>query len=386
MGRVCISKGPAACYIESMLDLVGSLEKNLQPISEVADEVVNRVLAGGNLYSTEDGGGFVSELGGRAGGIMMVKRLEDPAAVKQGDAVLATTLDLKREEQGKLLWDLIEKGVFVVLFGSEESPLKAKVNRLIPTFMPLGTAPQVQIGDAGKKICPGATVADIAAGWAFAGEFIGACTRRGKMPTMYQSVYVPNSKVWNPKYSGQAFHDDFDIVPLAPTSVGRTYLADIRRCFEGIKNTQLSLFEHAGQFGAQALKSGHKVWYDFNGHHLHDQVGLPGDPGLLTVADREDPSLAAEDVFLWVGYYDRPDPQLEIVQKAGCKAIWITGARSVNPVSLAPDRVVIDPYWGFGDASVAIPGYDIRVLPPSGVVQTACLWMVVGEMAKALAD
>jgi uncharacterized phosphosugar-binding protein len=368
-----------------MLDLVDNVEKNLQPISEVADEVANRLVNGGSLYSTEDGGGFVSELGGRAGGIMMLKRLQDAAEIRQGDAVLATTLDLEREEQGKLLWDLIEKGVLVVLFGSEESPLKAKVNRLIPTFMPVGTAPQVQICGAEEPICPGATVADITAGWAFAGELIAACTRLGKMPTMYQSVYIPNSKVWNPKYSGQAFHDDFDIAPLAPTAVGRTYLADIRRCFEGIRNTQLSLFEQAGQFGAEALKAGNKVWYFYNGHHLHDQVGLPGDPGLLTEGDRDNPTVATGDVYFWVGYYDRPDPQLEIVEKAGCKAVWITGARSVNPIPLAADRIVIDPYWGFGDASVAIPGYDIRILPPSGVVQTACLWMVVGEMAKALA-
>jgi hypothetical protein len=134
------------------------------------------------------------------------------------------------------------------------------------------------------------------------------------------------------------------------------------------------------------LAAGNVVWYHFNGHHLRDQIGLPGDPGLLTMGDRDEPAAVCDDVFLWVGYYDRPVEQLEFVEGAACRAIWICGARPVDPIPLAEGRVVIDPYWSFGDAAVAIPGYEIRILPPSGVIQTACLWMVVGEMAQALAE
>ena len=37
--------------------------------------------------------------------------------------------------------------------------------------------------------------------------------------------------------------------------------------------------------------------------------------------------------------------------------------------------------WPFGDALVDVPGYDISILPPSGVVQAAAYWMLVAETA-----
>ena len=117
---------------------------------------------------------------------------------------------------------------------------------------------------------------------------------------------------------------------------------------------------------------------------IHGPAGAYVD-AMLGMGDRENPAVGADDVYLWVGYYDRPVENLGLVEGVGCRAIYICGARPVDPIALRKDRVVIDPYWSFGDGGVAVPGYDIRILPPSGVVQTACLWMVVGEMAQALA-
>jgi len=31
--------------------------------------------------------------------------------------------------------------------------------------------------------------------------------------------------------------------------------------------------------------------------------------------------------------------------------------------------VVIDQHWRIGDCAVEVPGYDIRILPPSGIAQ-----------------
>lgn len=381
-----VKERSAASYIETMLRIVMNVEESLESIAEVAEEAAERVVAGGSLYSTEDGGGFVSEIGGRAGGLMMIKRLEDPSDAQCGDVVLAGTLHLKPEEQAEQFHELVQKGVLVVLFGSSESPLRSEANRFVESFLPLGTAPLIRIGEAEQRICPAATVGNIAAAWAFLGEFVGACTRRGKMPTMYQSVFVPNYEVRNAKYSGQVFHDDFDILPLEARSVGRAYLSDVKRCFEGIRSTQLGLFEAAGKLAAEAIKSGHKAWCSFMGHHLPSQIGLPGDPGLFSIDPKSSGAFAQGDIFLWVGYYHLPQDQLDMVREAGVRSVWVNGAREIHPIGLTPDRIVIDPYWTYVDASVSVPGYDIRILPPSGVVQTACLWMLAGETAQALAE
>ena len=34
-----------------------------------------------------------------------------------------------------------------------------------------------------------------------------------------------------------------------------------------------------------------------------------------------------------------------------------------------------------GDAVVEVPGYDVRVIPTSGVLQTAIFWAIAGGMA-----
>ena len=45
----------------------------------------------------------------------------------------------------------------------------------------------------------------------------------------------------------------------------------------------------------------------------------------------------------------------------------------------APDYM-IRPWWPYGDALVAVPNYDIRILPSSGIVQASIYWAVVGSM------
>ena len=40
----------------------------------------------------------------------------------------------------------------------------------------------------------------------------------------------------------------------------------------------------------------------------------------------------------------------------------------------------IRPHWPYGDSLVSVPGYGIRVLPSSGIVQTAVYWAVQGSI------
>jgi len=46
----------------------------------------------------------------------------------------------------------------------------------------------------------------------------------------------------------------------------------------------------------------------------------------------------------------------------------------------------VDPFWRFGDAVVTVPGYDVKMLPPSGVIQSMMYWMLSGEIAQICVD
>ena len=102
-------------------------------------------------------------------------------------------------------------------------------------------------------------------------------------------------------------------------------------------------------------------------------------------------SLGPDDGVVFVGYFDFPgrlsEPSYwEPLRAVGVPSIWITGGRETRPVTPQAGEIHVDPYWTYGDAAVEIPGYDIMILPPSGVVQTAALWMIIGEIAGALSE
>ena len=74
------------------------------------------------------------------------------------------------------------------------------------------------------------------------------------------------------------------------------------------------------------------------------------------------------------------------LREMGVPSVWITGGRESRPLAPQPGEIHVDPYWTYGDACVEIPGYDVKILPPSGVIQTAALWMIIGEIAGALSQ
>ena len=152
---------------------------------------------------------------------------------------------------------------------------------------------------------------------------------------------------------------------------------------------------------AGVIKAGHKSWVLVLGHNLPYQLGLSGDPGLLDAslffkllnlppAEMPDQILATigpVDGLVYVGGYAFPDFGWdERLYNMGVPFVLVTGGRETNPVTPGPEEIHIDPYWEHGDACVEIPGYDIKILPPSGVIQTAALWMISGEIAGHMAS
>ena len=55
----------------------------------------------------------------------------------------------------------------------------------------------------------------------------------------------------------------------------------------------------------------------------------------------------------------------------------------VTRPAILTDEVYIDQHWAFGDAVVEVPGYDVKILPTSGVISEAVLWMVCAEAFAA---
>lgn len=85
---------------------------------------------------------------------------------------------------------------------------------------------------------------------------------------------------------------------------------------------------------------------------------------------------------LYVGYQFAPQELLEQAKTGGIKLVYLD-VRPAQPPEPASNILYINPAWPLTDGCVTVPGYDIPILPASGVVQAAIYWAIASERAKA---
>jgi hypothetical protein len=79
-------------------------------------------------------------------------------------------------------------------------------------------------------------------------------------------------------------------------------------------------------------------------------------------------ALRQSHLFVWLGYNEIPADLVALVRGAGARAAWMVASDAAPRANTGGD-VIIDEHWRIGDAAVAVPGYDIRILPPSALAQ-----------------
>lgn len=80
-----------------------------------------------------------------------------------------------------------------------------------------------------------------------------------------------------------------------------------------------------------------------------------------------------------------PRERLDKIRAKGARSVWV-GVPMGDDLDYQWLDVFIDPFWRFGDAVVEIPGYDVKIIPPSGVIQSMIYWMLSGEAAQICVD
>jgi hypothetical protein len=186
------------------------------------------------------------------------------------------------------------------------------------------------------------------------------------------------------------FHtsEEFALEPVTAGIKAIEYLSNLNRCFYGILSTEIRKFEETGELCRASLSAGGTVWCECIGHHMPWQRGIDGDPGIMKMVFPEqgekDLSLGESDYYLYNGYYIYPKDNLERARSSGISSSWLLGGREVHSISPFPGEIHIDAYWRYADASLSFPGYDIKVIPASGVIMTATLWALTAEIARGL--
>ena len=381
-------------YLAVLLASVEGLRPRLPVISEAADRVAGRLAAGGRLLLASARPDFTSEGFVRSGGLMLAEEWRPQTRLAPDDTVILGWSGAPPDQELELLRDLRASGALIVGIGpatwaGADSQLGADL--FIESSLPL---PEAVTAPFGGESYPLVSLQNIVVLWAFTGEIVAALTRGGRMPAMYQSVLVAGARDRNARFADSRFHHTHQVPAIPPGQVGGDYLDAIGAILRALIEEEARAIERVGAACAQVLNDGRVIHAGMISHFPVHQHGAPGDPlymRRLGALDGESPSVAelerelqSGDLFFFLGYYRRPTQAYRAARRAGARIVEvITGDGSDDPPQ--PDHV-IRPKWPFGDAVTRVPGYDVEILPSSGIVQAAIYWAVVASIWQALAE
>ena len=384
---------------------------DMPPLLAAASRVAAQLQDGGRLFA---GGSadFVSEAVVRGGGLMIVEAWSAEAGCGPQDAVLVSwTGEEDDATRAELLGSLVRSGAAVVGVGPA-LPLGLPADTPAGSFVHLvaGAPGLERVADALTHPYPLTSLQSVATLWVFTAELVGALTRLGLMPCVYQSVLVDGARRRNDAHqqaSGGRFEpNDHRVPPQPPESLGAAFVADLTQRLGELGSTAASPIAAAATACAAARAKGGTLHAYLIGHFPVHQSGRPGDPGVLAVLEDgrhgELPSeeelqtkLRAGNAFLHFGYYRRPRACYERCREAGVEVAFesiATGGAALSELSADTGevtRAVPEEGWGadepeptvsidcrfpLGDGVVSVQGHDVAMCPVSALLQAVVFW------------
>lgn len=343
-------------YLARAAKVLEACRADIPSMQAAVEAAAGRLASGGKLWATGNPA-LISEMTGRAGGIMMIRGLGD-ATPAGGDVVLYFP------DPGSVL----PKGpAYGVSFG-------------VPGE---NTAPCFNSHAAEYGLSP--TLAQAIPAWIFTGELVAALTRRGKMPVIYETIgaYAGNARIVQYKNGETAFHDDRNVPATAFGVIGNRFVDTICGMLRRVELEERANIERAGSWAREARAGKKQLFMYSMGHLFPDEVGKT-DIGTVyrsAVWNAGFRCAKPEDVYhpgdlvVLIGYQHPPADLLRKARPAGAKAVYT--ALFADRDSVRDSGVLwIDPMWNWPDACVSLEGYDVPLLPASGIVNGAIAWEI----------
>lgn len=365
----CFIAGVPAIADMSSESYLVRVDRSLERVSadvdrmrEVAKDAADRLIDGGTLYAAGQVS-LVSELTGRAGGLMATTNLGDrtPSA---GDVVLYGL-----EDTGGVPERIAQSGALVAAFGDGDTRDGA------PAFS--GYARECGISPS---------LASLAPAWAFTGELIAELAGAGKMPVVFETIGLPGGhpRIYQYQARGAVYHDGSLVIGkgVSDASPGRTFLRKTQSILERVERENRRKLSQVGEWMRDARRAGGTLYLYSMGHFPPYEIQAtkigdvfkPGEwnSGFHNQRLPED-CFGPNDVVIHIGYQHPPNGLFERARPAGAKVVYVD---ILEHRDWKGDAGVlwIDPMWPWADAVVDLPGYDIPMLPPSGIVNGAIAW------------
>lgn len=403
------TQASAQAYYQWITQCVNGIESQLPAITKSAQRAAD-------LYVTKDydiavygGQDFTRELFNRSGGMMQLtlasplpgtaQEVIDRVNLNKYIVLVALREYRWAEDMHRIRQFRKQGNKFVIGFGSEAQLARAQTDGVwFDAQVPNGAAPANGLFNTPltAPLVPTDTIANVALGWTWLAEFVAANTRLGKMPTMYQGYDTgPSAYEREKKYAKVKFHTEIPDV-IEAGRFGQEYLTALRHDLGQIHDLEMDRIRQAAQQAIATRDAGGTLYSYMQGHITMDLYPHPHDPGYFQNFERNwgtmrrDIKLAKGDFVLCLGQsvvFRGPDYEdfADMARKAGAKLVWAFSDFNKEEVdAVAPGELWINTHYERGDATVTMPGYDIKILPTSGVLQGAILWMVNSEMLGIL--
>ena len=381
-------------YLAALLAGVEGLRPRLPAISEAADQIAGRLATDGRLLLASVRPDFTSEGFVRSGGLMLAEEWRPQTRLSPDDTVILGWSGASPNQELELLRDLRASGALIVGIGPASwvgADSQLGTDLFLESAILLSEAVTAPFGGEDYPLI---SLQNLVVLWTFTGEIVAALTRIGRMPAMYQSVLVAGARDRNAQFIGSRFHQTHQVPAIPPGQVGGDYLDAIGEILRALIEEEAGAIERVGAVCAQVLNNGRVIHAGMISHFPVHQHGAPGDPlymRRLGALDGESPSVAElerelqlGDLFFFLGYYRRPTQAYQVARRAGARIVEVITGDGLDGQP-QPDYV-IRPKWPFGDAVTQVPGYDVEILPSSGIVQAAVYWAVVASIWEALAE
>ena len=352
---------PADQYVSRTMKLVSEQRRGVARLTPHAERTGNALLAGGAFWIAGTDKGWVSEATGRAGGPAASMPLPSPEKARKGDVVWLSFSQSSYESDLKTAQALEDRGCIVTAFGPRPPRGRTQFNHLLDSLTKWQEDERL------------ALMGNVLSLWSLTAEVANYTARQGKTLVMLQSAVVPGANERNAKYRKITFHEgDVSMQPVKAGVLASAYLDFVSTMMGGIRDHEMTkLLSVAAEVRAGARES-RPACISVIGHMMPDVLER-GDKLFRIVRGGSNRQGLAEDLrqsrlFVWLGYTRVSDNVVETVRSASVKAVWILASDAKPAFELAGD-VVIDQNWKTGDAAVEVPGYDVRILPPSAVAQ-----------------
>ncbi len=361
-----VAATPVESYVRRVQKLIAQHRRKVGRLKVPAELVAEALFAGGAFNLGGSDAGWVREGSGRSGGVMNIGQLSPTTNAGPGDVVWLSYSARTYEAQLQTAADLERKRCLVMAFGPRPVIGVPGFQHWIDSLTPWNADQDFTL------------LGNVLSLWTLTGEVAAASARRGRTLVFYRSGNLPRLHPELPErnslYRGRTFHGDGEphMKPVQPGVAARAYLDYIDKMFHGVQAHELGKIVEVGKEMGRRSAS-RPALLMANSHMMHDELWGEGKWYKEYKGDIKQlaTTLGPDGYLIWLGYFNGVPPDLwEAVRLAKAKAAWIVVPLPGQKLDFEQyGDVFINQQWETGDAAVVMPGYDVRILPPSGVAQ-----------------